>query len=315
MTWARFASTGGDKTIGFVGLGAMGYPMAGHMARLPGYQCLVWNRTSVEAERHSSEFGSHAVPDLSVMGAADVVVMCLPTSTEDAMIAEQLGPHMARNTCLISCTSGEPYASKRLAEKVWENHRVRFLDCAVSGGPRGAAAASLTCMFGSEDAAATERAMPILQSFSKKVVNCGPAGAGHAVKAVNNALNCAHLLLGAEGLLALQKLGVDPEVALSAINGSSGRSLQTEVRLPEEVLTRRFGYGFKISLMAKDCRAAQGVLKEGFPEAQLLTAAAKVVQDATSEELEDADYTRIVRHLERKAGMELQPFGEKSKGR
>ncbi|CAK9098963.1 unnamed protein product [Durusdinium trenchii] len=88
---------------------------------------------------------------------------------------------------------------------------------------------------------------------------------------VNNALNVTHLMLGAEGLLALQQLGVDPSVALEAINGSSGRSLQTEQRLPQDMerkfLTRRFGYGFKLPLMAKDCRIAAEVL-ETLPSSQ-----------------------------------------------
>jgi len=237
---------------------------------------------------------------------AEVLVMCLPTSAEDADVAEQLAPHLSAGACIVSCTSGEPAATQRLAQSLKERFGVHFFDCPVSGGPRGAAAGSLTCMLGSDDDAATERVLPVVRSFSQKVVRCGPVGSGHAVKAVNNALNVTHLLLGAEGLLALQQFGVDPEVALSAINTSSGRSLQTEVRLPEEVLSRRFGYGFKLPLMAKDCRIAAGVLKE-LPGASLLPAALDMVQRACAEESKDADYTRVVCHLERKAGMELRP--------
>merc|ERR1719373_290250 len=164
-------------------------------------------------------------------------------------------------------------------------------------------------MLGADENEVAERVLPVLQAFAKKVVRCGPTGAGHAVKAVNNALNVTHLLLGAEGLLALQRMGVDPAVALDAINGSSGRSLQTEVRLPEEVLSRRFAYGFKLPLMAKDCRIAARVLEENLPAASLLPAAAKLVQTAMQEEPEDADYTRVVCHLERKSGTELREGG------
>merc|ERR1712217_969101 len=146
------------------------------------------------------------------------------------------------------------------------------------------------------------------------VVRCGPTGAGHAVKAVNNALNVTHLLLGAEGVLALQQLGVDPDVALEAINGSSGRSLQTQERLPQEVLSRKFGYGFRLPLMAKDCRIAAGVLQDNCPAASLLPAAAKLVQTAAAEESDEADYTRVVCHLERKLGVELQSGGAAKKG-
>merc|ERR1719401_629222 len=114
-------------------------------------------------------------------------------------------------------------------------------------------------------------------------------------------------MLGAEGLLALRKMGVDPEVALAAINGSSGRSLQTEQRIPNEVLTRRFGYGFKLPLMAKDCRIADGVLKQHFPDASLLPSAVELVQRAATEMSEECDYTEVVRMLERHAGTELRP--------
>jgi len=184
------------KTVGFIGLGAMGYPMAGHMARLGGHSCLVWNRSTEKAERHAAEFGSSAVSDLVALAKAEVLLMCLPTSDEDATMAEQLAPHLRKETCLVSCTSGEPSATKRLAASLRERFGVHFMDCPVSGGPKGAAAGSLTCMLGADSDAAAERVMPVIQAFSKKVVRCGPVGAGHAVKAVNNALNVTHLLLG-----------------------------------------------------------------------------------------------------------------------
>lgn len=91
-----------------------------------------------------------------------------------------------------------------------------------------------------------------------------------AVKAVNNTLNTAHQIITGEGLLALRKYGVEPDVALEVINSSSGRSLATQVRIPTEVLSGNFNYGFAIDLMAKDCRIGAGLIKENFPEATVL---------------------------------------------
>eukprot|EP00931_Biecheleriopsis_adriatica_P069351 TRINITY_DN43206_c0_g1_i1.p1 TRINITY_DN43206_c0_g1~~TRINITY_DN43206_c0_g1_i1.p1 ORF type:complete len:346 (-),score=91.05 TRINITY_DN43206_c0_g1_i1:49-939(-) len=284
----------------------MGYHMAGHMAKLHGQRCLVWNRSGEKAQQHSREFGSEAVADVAKLGSSQVVVFCLPTSTEDEALAAQVAPHLAKDSCIVSCTSGVPSASRELAASLRERFGVHFLDCPVSGGPRGAAAGSLTGMLGSDSEDAVQRALPVVRSFASKVVRCGPAGSGHAVKAVNNAMNVAHLALAAEGLLALQHAGVDPAVALDAINGSSGRSLQTEQRIPQEILTRRFGYGFKLPLMAKDCRIAAGVLQEGFPSACLLPTAVELVQKAKAEMPEDADYTAVVRHLEQVAGREIR---------
>eukprot|EP00933_Yihiella_yeosuensis_P034357 TRINITY_DN27852_c0_g1_i1.p1 TRINITY_DN27852_c0_g1~~TRINITY_DN27852_c0_g1_i1.p1 ORF type:complete len:324 (+),score=82.92 TRINITY_DN27852_c0_g1_i1:74-1045(+) len=299
----RAAST---EIIGFAGLGAMGYHMAGHMSRLPGHRCLVWNRSGDKAQKHAKEFGTEAVTKPTDLAQAKVLVVCLPTSAEDEMLAEQVAPLLARGSCFVSCTSGSPAVSKRLANSYQERFGIHFLDCPVSGGPKGAAAGTLTCMLGADDEEAAKKALPAIESFAKKIVRCGPTGSGHAVKAVNNAMNAAHLLLGAEGLLALQRMGVAPEVALEAINGSSGRSLQTMERLPQEVLTGRFSYGFKLPLMAKDCRIAGGVVKDNFPEASLLPSAIALVQKAASEMPEDADYTSVVKLLEKAANSELR---------
>jgi len=301
------------RVTGFCGLGAMGYHMAGHISRkIPG-SCIVWNRSNAKAERHALEHGSLAATQgLAGLAKADVVLMCLPTSAEDAQVAQDLAPHLARGACIVSCTSGEPTETKRLATMLIEKWGVHLLDAPVSGGPAGAKAGSLACMLGSNSDEAADRCSEVLETFTAKLVRTGPAGSGHAVKSINNVLNVAHLMVATEGMLALQKLGVCPEVALSVINASSGRSLQTQERLPKEVLSRKFGYGFKMPLMAKDVRIADGVLKAGFPEATLLPEVARLYQEAALEEPEEADYTQISCYLERKAGAELRPKREET---
>jgi hypothetical protein len=151
----------------------------------------------------------------------------------------------------------------------------------------------------------------------KKLVRCGRLGSGHAIKAVNNTLNVAHLALATEGLLALAKLGIAPDVALAAINGSSGRSLQTQERIPNAVLTRSFDYGFQLGLMAKDVSiAVDGVCgcpagdaeggsgTEGGPP-KFFPLVKRLVEHALESESYEADYTRVIRPLEAAAGIEL----------
>ena len=135
-------------------------------------------------------------------------------------------------------------------------------------------------------------------------------GAGHATKAVNNALNATHLLAGAEGLIALQRFGIAPERALAAINVASGRSLQTEQRLPQTVLSRSFDYGFKLELMHKDLRIADGLmanasLPEGGGSANYFSRTSALYGAALGALGEGADYTEAVKLLERSAGTEL----------
>eukprot|EP00927_Polykrikos_kofoidii_P049764 TRINITY_DN43779_c0_g1_i1.p1 TRINITY_DN43779_c0_g1~~TRINITY_DN43779_c0_g1_i1.p1 ORF type:complete len:337 (-),score=56.19 TRINITY_DN43779_c0_g1_i1:53-991(-) len=297
------------SVVAFCGLGAMGYHMAGHMASKLSGKCMVWNRTFEKAQKHATEHGTIATENLDGVAQAQVIVLCLPTSAEDAIVVETLSPLLQPGSCVISCTSGEPGETRRIATKLFEEARVHFVDCPVSGGPAGAKAATLTCMLGADDKDALNRCLPVIETFAGKVVCTGPTGSGHAVKAINNVLNVTHLMIAAEGLLALQKIGVEPEVALSVINSSSGRSLQTQERLPKEVLSRNFAYGFRLPLMAKDARIAAGVLGEGFPGATLLPAAAQLVQQAAAEETDEADYTRAVCLLERAAGTELRSKG------
>ncbi|KOO21276.1 3-hydroxyisobutyrate dehydrogenase [Chrysochromulina tobinii] len=144
------------------------------------------------------------------------------------------------------------------------------------------------------DAAAVERVRDIVSCFAKSIVHQGPIGSGHAVKAVNNLLNVGHLMLAGEGLLALRGFGVEPATALAAINGSSGRSLQTQVRLPTEVLTGQFGYGFELGLMLKDVRNATAIAGAHFPQATLLPAVEAAVAAATERVGRTADYTEAL---------------------
>lgn len=195
----------------------------------------------------------------------------------------------AQGDVVVDCTSGDPTHSAHVATYLKEVG-CSYVDCPVSGGPAGAEAGTLTCMVGG-DVATVQTVRPFIESFSKKIVHAGPSCSGHALKAVNNTLNVAHLILGTEALLALSKFGVRPDTALVAINSSSGRSLQTEVRLPVEVLSRKFGYGFKLGLMQKDVRIGQAILQQSLPAESLITGVLAIVNKASTAQGADADYT------------------------
>ena len=108
-----------------------------------------------------------------------------------------------------------------------------------------------------------------LASFCGKKTKVGKLGSAHATKSVNNILNTAHLMIATEGMLALKAAGVDVSQALQCVNESSGRSLQTEVRVPEEVLSRRFNYGFDLQLMQKDVSFARKLIVSAHEKALL----------------------------------------------
>ena len=294
-----------EGRFGFVGLGTMGYHMAGHLVSA-GKKIKVWNRSGARAQSHAKAFSTEAVAEFEGFADCGVVFTCLPTSAEVSAVADSLASVLRPGAILVDCTSGEPSATVAIAARLGEAG-IRVVDCPVSGGPAGAEAGTLTTMLGGADDDVAAVLPLVASTFSKKAVHVGPIGSGHAVKAINNALNTAHVLLGAEGLLALRKFGVPADVALSVINSSSGRSLATQERLPEEALTGRFGYGFKLPLMAKDMRIARDLLSEHFPEATLLPEAVALMNAAEDSEWgPDADYSAVVRLLEERAGADLR---------
>ena len=299
-----------EKTVAFIGLGAMGWGIAANLAAAAARgdvasPVTVWNRTSAKAERHAAAFGTRCARTLSDVSRADVIITCLPTSAEVAAIVAKMAPELKAGSLWIDCTSGDPNTTRETARAL-ERVGVTMVDSPVSGGPDGAKTGELTAMVGGD---ANRVAHPVISRFAKKkIVHCGPIGSGHAVKAVNNCLNAAHLIVGGEALIALAKWGVQPEIALNAINASSGRSLQTEVRLPEEVLSRKFDYGFKLGLMLKDVRiAVDGLLsaEESCREGSILPLVKRLLEKSTDEQGYDADYTHVVRTLELSAGIEL----------
>lgn len=170
---------------------------------------------------------------------ADFVVTCLPNSNIVAAVKREIGAALPGGAVWVDATSGDPSQSKELASclAAQETNPVAFLDVAVSGGPAGAANGKLTAMVGGGEEA-FERAEPMIGSFASTIVHLGPAGSGHAVKAINNTLMAANIWTATEGLLALVKHGVDPTKAAAAISASSGRSWATQQRIPDHVLPR-----------------------------------------------------------------------------
>lgn len=283
--------------IAFLGLGAIGTPMARHVAAT--FSLTVWNRSAEKAMAFASAHGATAAATPSAAAAgADVVITCLPTSREVEALLD--GPDgllggMADGTLLIDCTSGDPASSRRIAARLAERD-IAFLDAPVSGGVSGAEGGVLTVMCGGDEAT-FGRARPVLDAFGRKVVLVGPVGAGHALKAVNNALLAVHIWSLAEGLAALTKAGVKPSAALDVINASSGRSNTSENLVPQRVVTRAFPRTFKLALLEKDVAIAAEFLREQrIPSAviQQVTELFRLARLALGEEADHVEATRLI---------------------
>lgn len=286
--------------LAWIGLGAMGRPMAANLA--DGFDTLVHNRTRAVADEHAAAHGTTAV-ELSGVAAADVVLTCLPTTTEVEAVVAAVRDDLRPGTVWVDCTSGDPAASRAVADDLAAVD-VTYLDAPVSGGTDGAEAGTLTMMVGGS-AEALRTVRPALEAVATTVVHVGPVGAGHAVKAINNTLLAANLWLATEGLTALARQGVDPSAALEVINGSSGRSFPTERLIPERVLTRDFPATFALGLLAKDAGIGEAVLDDAGVPAPLLRQVPGLFRLAASQLGADVDHSAVARLVERWAGIEL----------
>lgn len=282
----------------FLGLGAIGTPMARHVAAHS--SLTVWNRTAETATAFAADTGATAAatPAAAATDAA-VVITCLPTSREVEALLD--GPDgllegMSAGTLLIDCTSGDPATSRRMAARLAERG-IAFIDAPVSGGVSGAEAGTLTVMCGGDEVTFA-RARPVLEFFGRKIVLVGPIGAGDALKAVNNALLAVHIWSTAEGLAALAKAGVKPSAALDVINASSGRSNSSENLIPQRVVTRAFPRTFRLALLEKDVAIAADFVRDQRVPSPILQQAAELFRLARHELGETADHVEAVRLIE-----------------
>jgi 3-hydroxyisobutyrate dehydrogenase len=292
--------------IGFLGLGAIGRPIAGHLARV--HRLRVWNRNAAKANAFAQDSGAEAVgTPLEAARDAEIVFTCLPNSPEVEEVlagAGGLEAGLAAGSVLVDLTSGMPEASRRIAARL-SNREIGWLDAPVSGGTAGADAATLTIMVGGEPAVFA-RVLPVLELFGKRIVHVGPAGAGHALKAVHNMLIAVNVFALGEGLTTLARAGVAPRTALEVINNANGRSFVSERLVPERVLTGAWPRTFRLALLDKDVAIARDLARAEGIEAPLMDRVSELLQQAHSELGEEADHVEAIRLHERRAGVELR---------
>jgi 3-hydroxyisobutyrate dehydrogenase len=196
---------------------------------------------------------------------------------------------------VIDMSSSDPACTQALAP-LCAAAGVTLLDAPVSGGVAGARAGTLAVMVGGS-AAAFDRFKPVLGAIGSRVTHAGGAGAGHAVKALNNLMSAANMLVASEALIAGRRFGLDPAVMLEVVNGSSGRSTATETKWPNFVLPEKYDAGFTIRLMVKDIRLALGIEHATGVPAAASEAVVATWEAALADLPPDADHTAIARWL------------------
>jgi 3-hydroxyisobutyrate dehydrogenase len=229
---------------------------------------------------------------------ADVVVLMLASSAivRTVVLDEGLLDALGPGALVVDMGSSDPAQTRELAAEA-AAHGVGYVDAPVSGGVVGAEAGTLTIMFGGT-AEELARCRPLFEAVGSKVVQAGPVGAGHALKALNNLLSATNFLITLEAVMAGQRFGLDPKVMVDAINDSTGRSWATEHKVPQFVEPRSFTSGFAMRLMLKDIQTARALAHETGTPFTLGDTSVALWEQAAATLAEDADHTEIALWLE-----------------
>ncbi|MCZ6753840.1 MAG: NAD(P)-dependent oxidoreductase, partial [Gemmatimonadetes bacterium] len=292
--------------IGFAGLGAIGRPMAARLAA--NHDLTVWNRTGSVAEAFAATHEVAVAPTPRELAeGSEVLFTCLPSSREVVALLD--GPDgleagLQPGTLVIDCTSGDPERSRQIAGRLRERG-VALVDAPVSGGVVGAEAGTLTAMVGAEGED-FDRARGVLDVFCGTILHVGPIGAGHALKAVSNAILASNIIAVAEGMTAAVKAGVPAATALEVLNASNARSFASMELVPQRALTRAWPKTFKLALLDKDVKNAIAVIDDAGLEARLLRTVSALLSKARTELGEEADHVEVVKLVEQEAGVELR---------
>jgi 3-hydroxyisobutyrate dehydrogenase len=206
-------------------------------------------------------------------------------------------PSLKAGAVVIDMSSSDPAGTRALSVAL-SAKQIAMVDAAVSGAVGKARDGTLAIMIGGEKEV-VKRVEPVLRAMGKELFHCGPLGAGHAVKALNNYLGAAGTIAGFEALLVARAFGLDPEPMIEAINASTGKNSTTERKIPQQVLTGAFASGFRLALMAKDVGIAAGLARDLGVEAPYLRETLKLWRAAQRKLPAQADHTELYRYLER----------------
>ena len=238
--------------LAFLGLGVMGYPMAGHLARA-GHDVTVYNRTQSKADAWTAEYGgASATTPAAAAAGADIVFACVGNDDDIRQVA--VGPDgalagMSAGSIFVDHTTTSAEMAREL-DGLARQHGIAFVDAPVSGGQSGAVNGVLTVMCGGE-AEACERAAGVAAAYARTWRRLGPAGNGQLTKMVNQICIAGLVQALSEGLHFAERAGLDPAAVFDVIGGGAAQSWQMDNRAAT-MAAREFEHGFAVEWMRKD---------------------------------------------------------------
>jgi 3-hydroxyisobutyrate dehydrogenase-like beta-hydroxyacid dehydrogenase len=240
--------------VAFIGLGVMGFPMAGHLAA-SGHDVTVFNRTPARCDAWLAAYRGQSAPTPAAAAAdAEFVFTCVGNDNDLYQVsleAEGALSTMRPESILIDHTTSSATAARKLYQAA-KQRGILFLDAPVSGGQAGAESGKLSVMVGGDEPA-FKRAEPILTAYGHSVVHMGQAGAGQLTKMVNQICVAGLIQALSEGLAFAEHAGLDGERVIDVISKGAAQSWQMENR-GKTMLARKFDFGFAVDLMRKDLK-------------------------------------------------------------
>lgn len=247
------------KTVGFIGLGIMGLPMAKNLIE-EGYQVIGHNRSNDPIEELVEYGGEDGKTPMNVATECDVVLLCLPDSpnVEDVILGSEkesdpLIDGLSDGMTVIDHSTISPTMSKNLAEEI-SNVGSTLLDAPISGGEENAVEGSLTIMVGGDEKALTDQ-RDILKAVGSSITHCGPIGAGQTAKACNQIIVAAQMIAVSEAMLLADQAGANPEAVVDAISGGAADCWVLNSRV-QKMIDSDFEPGFFGEYHYKDLRIA-----------------------------------------------------------
>lgn len=244
--------------IGFIGIGQMGMPMIRNLLQanlsVTGFDL----NPQVAEEFKSEKYFDMATSAIDLTIKSDVIILMLPDSNiVDRLLWEgekALAKAMNSKQTLIDMGSSDPVRSRANFDRLAQLG-ISYIDAPVSGGVKRAKDGSLSIMIGGL-APAVESVQPLFKAMGKTLVHVGAAGAGHAVKALNNYVSASGLLAVCEALVAAETFGIDPHLVNQVFNASTGKNNTTDIKVENFMLSGTFNSGFSLALMRKDLQTA-----------------------------------------------------------
>ena len=297
--------------IGYIGLGQAGWPMSEKLIAA-GHELVVHDADAERERRYVAEHACAGAGTIAGLAGVEAVICMLPNGdiVREVLLGIDGGlcGHLDPGTIVIDTSSADPFGTRVLGAALAERGIV-LIDAPVTRPRPGND--ELTIMVGGDEAAAVERAMPLLEAMAARVFRVGGLGCGHATKTLNNFVAVAGLIAALDALMIGHRFGLDPATTLEVFNVGTAHNFSTESVLGQESLTRRYRSGFQLALMAKDLGICAHLTEETGFETSLPAYLRDTLRRALADmDDEHADHAAALIHWEKRAGAQLPGASE-----